>query len=210
MAQLWRSRTSRFQISGARIGLFTVWLAAVGAMFVTAQKADAPAWWQAFLSGAALLTTTFLWQLEKEHQRTKEDEERRNLKAIIGGSVQALGNNAERLVVALDDDSELSDRKLKSLLREVEHRFLHLQTFSPYDRLGSFGLVQAVADVEVCCRMLLVFLEDAPSPAATGNSYLFTRFLPKERTAKNVTPIADDLVRRCENACRLLFAKEDT
>lgn len=193
-------------VSLARIGMIAVWLAATGGMLVTAPMRDAPAWWQALLSGAALLTTAFLWQLDKEHQRSREEIEQRNLQQIIVGCVKELLRVTNRLLVRCDPESTAPrDREVKALLQDIEHRFLHLHTFSPYDRLGAFDRVQAVANVEVCCRSLLVFLEDGPPPISPRGA--LAGYLVTHRHRDAVQPFAEELAARCERACDVVLSR---
>lgn len=198
------------RVDWSLVALYVLVMLTVAALWVAIPAKDAPAWCQAVLSGSALFLTTILWWRDKLVTRRREDDETRNLHAMVLASVQKVQLSVNDVMRAIDDDKTVLH--VCEEIREAEHRLSHLRLFSPYDRLGSFTAVNVLADVEVCGRKLTSLLPESQPVLPEKLTYnkhnlghaisAFSRpLLDLERTRIE----AEALATRCEDAAKILL-----
>ncbi|WP_057921111.1 hypothetical protein [Lysobacter capsici] len=198
------------RVDWSLVALYVLVTLTVAALWVAIPAKDAPAWCQAVLSGSALFLTTILWWRDKLVTRRREDDETRNLHAMVLASVQKVLLSVNDVIGALDDDKNAL--QVCDEIREAEHRLSHLRLFSPYDRLGSFTAVNVLADVEVCGRKLTSLLPesrpDLPNVRADNERKIslglavFARPIIDFEKARIE---AEALATRCEDAAKILL-----
>ncbi|UJB21667.1 MULTISPECIES: hypothetical protein [Lysobacter] len=197
------------KLDGSSVALCVLGGITFMALGVTFPMKDAPAWWQAVMSGSALFLTTILWHRDKQHMLERADDERRNLHAMVWGCVQKVSEAAREVAVAAE--AELHGQKkyvVAERIRETSNRIDHLRLFSPYDRLGTFKAVNSLGDVEVCGRKLTAFVAGQERRRMEFSGTTSPRNLD-QMTALNMQEVAkaaNELVDRCDAAITILEA----
>ncbi|HVL08092.1 MAG TPA: hypothetical protein VM512_02895 [Burkholderiaceae bacterium] len=146
------------------------------------------------LAGAFITVMGAFWV--SDH---RADAERDRLRNILLDGVKRLRARAEQ--PAAKGGTEARQRA-----REVFSRWQYLAAFSPYRELGSFGHIQAMAEIDVCCRQLETYTHDPQStpPAFTGSTETYITQMHRGYTgailAQAVQAICDEVTRRCQEA----------
>lgn len=151
------------RISLSVIALLVLGIATPCALLLTAPFQDAPSWWQAILSGVAVLATALFWHIDRTQTRaesTVRDDRERQLRAELEAryfsereeriltekeEVAAAGRSAAILIL---DDVLVLDSWVRQLIRDNRgpDHVLHIDSHN-YPLVSSAPLLETLKEV---------------------------------------------------------------